>query len=123
MPRGDRTGPAGMGPMTGRAYGYCSGHGAPGYVTAPGPGMGMAWGYGGGRGRGGFGQGMGRGRNRGFGPAYGGPYGGGYGPYAAAPVSEENRVAFLKDEMAALEERRNFLQRELEAMDKQAEDK
>jgi hypothetical protein len=31
MPRGDRTGPAGMGPMTGRAAGYCAGYGMPGY--------------------------------------------------------------------------------------------
>jgi len=27
MPRGNRTGPAGMGPMTGRAAGYCVGYG------------------------------------------------------------------------------------------------
>ncbi|MCF7946089.1 MAG: DUF5320 domain-containing protein, partial [Spirochaetia bacterium] len=26
MPRGDRTGPDGMGPRTGRALGYCSGY-------------------------------------------------------------------------------------------------
>ena len=32
MPGGDRTGPAGMGPMTGRAAGYCSGYPASGYV-------------------------------------------------------------------------------------------
>ena|SRR6056297_1200092 len=123
MPRGDRTGPNGMGPMTGRAFGYCTGHGAPGYVGAPGPGMGMAWGYGGGRGRGGFGQGMGRGRNLGYAGPYTGPYGAPYGPYAEAPASAENRKAYLKDEMAALEERKNFLQREMDAMDKQAEDK
>lgn len=28
MPRLDGTGPMGMGPMTGRSFGYCSGHGA-----------------------------------------------------------------------------------------------
>jgi len=33
MPRGDRTGPAGMGPMTGRAAGYCAGYGVPGYLN------------------------------------------------------------------------------------------
>ena len=33
MPRGDRTGPAGMGPMTGRAAGYCAGYPAPGYMN------------------------------------------------------------------------------------------
>ena len=33
MPRGDGSGPAGMGPMTGRAAGYCAGYGAPGYLN------------------------------------------------------------------------------------------
>ncbi len=44
MPRGDRTGPAGMGSMTGRSAGYCAGFPTPGF-TRPGPGYG-------GRGRG-----------------------------------------------------------------------
>ena len=58
MPRGDRSGPRGMGPMTGRAAGYCAGYATPGYMN-PGPGA-----------RGGFG-------GQGYGPGYGG--GGGYG--------------------------------------------
>ena len=33
MPGGDRTGPMGMGPMTGRGAGYCAGTGAPGFVN------------------------------------------------------------------------------------------
>ena len=33
MPRGDRTGPAGMGPMTGRAAGYCAGYSTPGFMN------------------------------------------------------------------------------------------
>ncbi len=33
MPRGDRTGPAGAGPMTGRAAGFCAGYTAPGYAN------------------------------------------------------------------------------------------
>ncbi len=53
MPGGDRTGPQGMGPMTGRGAGYCSGVAAPGYTSAGygrGFGLGRAnWG-GGGRG-------------------------------------------------------------------------
>lgn len=46
MPGGDRTGPMGMGPMTGRRAGYCAGFGVPGFVNR---------GFGGffGRGRGG----------------------------------------------------------------------
>lgn len=34
MPGGDRTGPAGAGPMTGRGLGYCAGYDAPGFVRA-----------------------------------------------------------------------------------------
>jgi len=33
MPRGDGTGPMGMGPMTGRAAGYCAGFPVPGYMN------------------------------------------------------------------------------------------
>lgn len=39
MPRGDGTGPAGQGPMTGRAAGYCAGYNSPGYAN---PGWGRA---------------------------------------------------------------------------------
>jgi hypothetical protein len=55
MPAGDRTGPLGMGPMTGRGAGYCAGFSAPGYASAGGGrgwGLGRAMGRGGGRGRG-----------------------------------------------------------------------
>ena len=40
MPFGDRTGPAGLGPMTGRAAGYCAGYGVPGSLrpAPPAPG-------------------------------------------------------------------------------------
>jgi hypothetical protein len=51
MPGGDRTGPAGFGPKTGRAAGYCAGYGAPGFANPVlGRGFGMGWGRGGGRG-------------------------------------------------------------------------
>ena len=33
MPGGDRTGPAGMGPMTGRAAGFCAGYPVLGYMN------------------------------------------------------------------------------------------
>lgn len=58
MPRGDGTGPWGMGPMTGRAAGYCAGYNVPGFANA-GRGSGF------GRGRGFWGRGGGYGwRNR-----------------------------------------------------------
>lgn len=54
MPGGDRTGPMGMGPMTGRGAGFCAGYGAAGYSNAvTGRGMGFRRGRGfGGGGRG-----------------------------------------------------------------------
>jgi hypothetical protein len=55
MPGGDRTGPRGVGPMTGRAAGYCAGYGIPGYmnpIPGRGFGFGFGWGRGGWRGRG-----------------------------------------------------------------------
>ena len=55
MPGGDRTGPLGMGPMTGRALGKCTGYVNPGYMNyAPGryfAGRGRRGCWGGGRGR------------------------------------------------------------------------
>ncbi len=49
MSGGDRTGPLGYGPMTGRGMGYCADYGAPGYATGGGFGHGRGFG-GGGRG-------------------------------------------------------------------------
>ena len=77
MPRGDKSGPQGMGPMTGRRLGTCAGADAPGFVTGggmPRGGGGFGWGRGfGGRGGfgNGFGPGAGQGRGRGFGRGYG----------------------------------------------------
>jgi len=91
MPRGDGTGPMGLGPMTGRGAGFCAGYPVPGFMNpmagrwaAPAYGYGMApaYGYGafgygrprpmGGWGRGGgFGRGIGRGFGRGFGRGLG----------------------------------------------------
>lgn len=100
MPGGDGTGPMGMGPMTGRAAGYCAGYGMPGYMNGawramnpiPGRGFGM------GRGRGFWGRGGGRGwRNRfyatgipGWAADAGMPYGAPYAmPYVSAPTKEQ----------------------------------
>jgi len=33
MPGGDRTGPLGLGPRTGRAMGYCAGYSTPGFMN------------------------------------------------------------------------------------------
>jgi len=58
MPAGDRTGPMGMGAMSGRAAGFCAGFGMPGYAN-PVPGRGFGMGFG--RGRGAWGRGSGGG--------------------------------------------------------------
>ena len=49
MPRGDGTGPQGLGSMTGRAAGYCAGSGTPGNANAA---LGRGFGAGFGRGPG-----------------------------------------------------------------------
>jgi hypothetical protein len=62
MPRGDKTGPEGQGPRTGRGKGRCSGYSAPGYANEEdrrGAGRGNA--------RNGEGRGLGLGRRRGSG--------------------------------------------------------
>ncbi len=74
MPRGDGTGPGGMGPMTGRRLGFCAGYDSPGYTKGV-P-----------RGGGGFGAGRGRGFGRGFRGGYGRGFGQGFGYYPAAPA-------------------------------------
>ncbi len=43
MPRGDRTGPLGEGPMTGRQLGYGAGYDSPGFTKSPGRGMGRGF--------------------------------------------------------------------------------
>ncbi len=71
MPRGNRTGPRGDGPMSGRGAGYCAGNDRPGFASSEfgrgfGRGMGQGRGMAHGRGRG-FGQGRGYGRDMGYG--------------------------------------------------------
>lgn len=49
MPKGDQTGPEGLGPRTGRGLGFCNGYSVPGFMN-PGFGRGMGRGFGRGRG-------------------------------------------------------------------------
>ncbi|MBN1603166.1 MAG: DUF5320 domain-containing protein [Chitinispirillaceae bacterium] len=99
MPRGDRTGPMGMGPMTGRGAGICGGFGVPGFMNAmPGRG-GMGMGLGRGRGRG-FGMGMGWGRGWGRGWAFQGAQ------VAPQPVSSQqvDELSLLKNQAKYFDE-------------------
>jgi hypothetical protein len=80
MQRGNRTGPAGFGPMTGRGAGHCAGYAMPGFINPRIMGIGRGRGNGWGRG---IGQGRGaRLRGRGFGFwNQGHGFNGGYAPY------------------------------------------
>ncbi len=128
MPGGDRTGPMGLGPMTGRAVGFCAGYPVPGYMNPVG-GRGFL-----GRGRG-FGmRGGGRGwrnwfyatglpgwQRAGYGmPAWGGYAGGTYGGYPgvygfpAAPTAEQ--------EQQVLKQQSEYLQQSLDDINKRIEE-
>lgn len=108
MPRGDGTGPWGVGPMTGRGLGYCAGFPVPGYLN-PGPGFGPRRGW---PGWGGRGRGWWRFR-RAYAAAvpwtwwYRVPRGA-YGFYYGNPADEEDlreEAEMLKEEMEVLRER------------------
>ena len=113
MPGGNRTGPAGMGPRTGRGLGYCNGYDTPGFINAPGMGLGRGWGGGMGYGRG-LAWRRGRGGGGGWGRG-GGLYAPQYAPYAGnAPIynplapgipnmSPENQLNMLKQDKEYLE--------------------
>ena len=110
MPGGDRTGPAGMGPMTGRAAGYCAGYSVPGYAN-PIPGRGLGFGYGRG-----FGRGRGRGFGRGFGwrgAAY--PYV--YPYYGNANITPKQEADMLKDQAKAIQEELNAINQRIKNLE------
>ncbi len=104
MPRGDRTGPGGMGPMTGRAAGFCAGFSVPGFANS-------ASGYGGfGLGRG-FGRGLGRGRRFG---AVANQYVGG----AVFDASPQQELDGLKNQATYLEGTLNEIKNRIEELEK-----
>jgi hypothetical protein len=116
MPAGDRTGPLGRGPMTGRGAGYCGGYEAPGWAN---------WGPT----RGFYGR-----RGRGMWGGYAGPGGGGRGwrhwyyatglprwacweydvPYA--PPSREQEAEMLKGEAERLKERLDAIHKRIDEL-------
>ena len=111
MPGGDGTGPAGFGPMTGRAAGYCAGYPVPGYMNpyvgggfVRGFGRGLAWGGG-------------RGKGWRWNVAYGLPYQSQYfaSPYYPPPSSPDDEKKFLKSQA-------DFLQNELDSIKKRLDE-
>ncbi|MBW1759300.1 MAG: DUF5320 domain-containing protein [Deltaproteobacteria bacterium] len=105
MPGGDGTGPAGMGPMTGRGAGYCAGSSAPAFASPAfgrGFGRGLGLGFRGGRGR------RWAPPQAAYGHAYGAPYA---GPYGATPTRQQ--------ENEALQNQAEYLEESLEGIKKQ----
>lgn len=92
MPRGDGSGPMGMGPRTGRGVGFCAGSTAPGYMSA------------------GFGYGRGRGFRRMSYPAWKQ----GYAPGTYAVDEKE----LLKKQAQSLESQLNQIRDRLNALEK-----
>ena len=109
MPGGDRTGPMGLGPMTGRAAGYCAGYGVPGYMNF-GPGRGGRGGRGMGRGGYGYGRGGWRSRFWATGPPVWSHFGaapwGAWGapPVVAGPATSQQEVDLLKQQAQFFEQ-------------------
>ena len=114
MPSGDRTGPMGMGPMSGRAAGYCAGFGMPGYMN---PMAGRGFGMGFGRGRGARGRGFGGG-GRGWRHMFyatGVPGWARFGGYSAPnpQIDPETEKQALKNQADALQSELDFIRKRL----------
>ncbi|MBE0673074.1 MAG: DUF5320 domain-containing protein [Bacteroidales bacterium] len=114
MPLGDRRGPSGMGPGTGRAFGYCYGFDSPGHTREPGSGMGRG-------GWSGYGRGLGRGRSfmtgrgRGF-------YGQGFAPGFPAEMpamNKDEKIKMLKSKIDYLNNEQKNIEKRLKELDKE----
>ena len=110
MPRGDGTGPRGMGPMTGRAAGYCAGYSAPGYAN-PISGRGRGFGYG-------------RQAWVGYGPAWGYPYGDGldYANPGASEFTPQQEAEMLKREAKAMQNEINSINQRISELESAAKE-
>ena len=107
MPRGDGTGPMGIGPMTGRGMGYCAGYVVPRYAN----------------------RGFGRGRGRGFRRMYdmiGLPgwarcrtYSSGFAPYVYPGIAPDvNGIEVLRNQAEFLEKQLKELRERLKGFEK-----
>jgi len=106
MPFGDRSGPLGLGPRTGRAMGYCAGFPGPGSMNPVGSGLG--------RGRGWSGRGRGW-RNCYWATGLPGWARAGYGYRAFAGFGYPYGPEFTaKEEMDILKDQAEFLKKQLD---------
>ena len=124
MPYGDRTGPQGAGPMSGRGMGFCAGYHYPGSENQGwglGAGRGRNYGAGYGRGGGGFGHRHGfratgipgRARYLEYPPAESGPY---------SPTFAEAPQMYPKDEQKYLKSQIKHLEDHLAELSKRLKD-
>lgn len=115
MPRGDRTGPEGSGPKTGRGAGYCAGYAQPGFMTSRDGGMGFGRRL---RGRGGGG----------FGRGYSGYVEPGTvwahqpGSYYPAPPTPREEGEYLRDRANALEHELSSIKQRLSEFEEDSSD-
>ena len=140
MPGGDGTGPTGMGPMTGRATGFCAGYPVPGYINPIG-GRGY-WGWGRGFRGGGWGRrnwyyatGLTGWQRAGYGwPAWGSgvspyAYGGAVNPYAyggapfAPAIAPQQELDGLKGQAEYLEDTLDGIKKRIEELESQKSSK
>jgi len=91
MPRGDRNGPAGQGPMTGRGMGYCAGFNAPGFMNPR----------------------LGRGFGRGFGWRAGAMQ---VMPVQQPVITEKQEKQFLEKELNAMKEEMKEIEKRLKEL-------
>lgn len=107
MPYGDRTGPRGIGPLTGRGFGFCRGFNHPGSMVGTGRGLSM---------------GMGRGFKRGYGRGFG--FRTGYAPFVDYGLPEpyeyhpEQEKEYLKNQIDTLEKTIHNLKKRMEEIGK-----
>ena len=113
MPQGDRTGPMGQGPRTGRSLGFCSGYDTPGFSKGFGGGMGRGFGFGRGRGRG-----MGYGRSHNFGQPFTGFFQGFPGTQT---VSKDDEIKLLKSQSESLKRSQKDIEKRLSELEKEGE--
>ena len=108
MPKGDKTGPQGLGSKTGRAAGYCAGYSVPGYMNPM------------------------RRCGRGFGRGFGGRRGGGFGirrfgyvqPFVVQseyqpidqPKTLQQEIASLENYQKSLEVEKTNINQEMEGV-------
>jgi hypothetical protein len=102
MPRGDRTGPAGAGPMSGRRAGYCAGYGVPGLANPAAPGQTFGF-WGGGRGW----------RHMAY--ATGMP---GWQRFGYVPLTPQREAEALKAQVTWLKEQLDAIDKRIEELDK-----